>query len=154
MTSSWRTLSLHEGHWAMCCFMKRRPTIMLASQLTLTHWERDKMAAIFQMTFSNTFPWMKMYEFRLNFHWSLLLRVRLTIFPATSHYLSQWCLDYRCRYASLGLNESTKKQMFSVWKLPKSKGITPLTLNSCSERKSSNSSIKFGLLMPKVRITS
>ena len=29
----------------------------------LTHWGWDKMAAIFQMTFSNGFPWMKMHEF-------------------------------------------------------------------------------------------
>ena len=29
----------------------------------LSHWGRDKMAAIFQ-TFSNAFSWMKMYEFR------------------------------------------------------------------------------------------
>ena len=27
----------------------------------LTHWGRDKMAAIFQTTFSNTFSWMKMH---------------------------------------------------------------------------------------------
>ena len=33
----------------------------------LTHWGRDKMAAIFQTTFSNAFPWMKVYEFRLRF---------------------------------------------------------------------------------------
>ena len=46
----------------------------------LTHWGRDKMAAIFQTTFSNPFSWMKMYEFRLRFHWSLFLRVQLTIF--------------------------------------------------------------------------
>ena len=37
----------------------------------LTHWGRDKMAAIFQTTVSNGFSWMKMYEFRLKFHWSL-----------------------------------------------------------------------------------
>ena len=59
---------------------------------------------------------MKMLEFRLKFHWSLFLRVRLTIFQhwirswlgadaATSHYLNQWWLDYRRIYASLGLNE-------------------------------------------------
>ena len=41
----------------------------------LTHWGRVNMADIFQ-TFSNAFSWMKMYEFRLNFHWSLLLRVQ------------------------------------------------------------------------------
>ena len=46
----------------------------------LTHWGRDKMAAIFQTTFPNGFSWMKMYDFRLTFHWSLFLRVQLTIF--------------------------------------------------------------------------
>ena len=34
----------------------------------LTHRGRDKMAAIFQKTFSNAFSWMKMYKFRLRFH--------------------------------------------------------------------------------------
>ena len=46
----------------------------------LTHWGRDKMAAISQTTLSNAFSWMKMLKFRLNFHWNLLLRVQLTIF--------------------------------------------------------------------------
>ena len=46
----------------------------------LTHWGRDKMAAISQTTFSNAFSWMKTNEFRLRFHWSLFLRVQLTIF--------------------------------------------------------------------------
>ena len=41
---------------------------------------RDKMAAIFQTTFWNAFSWMKMYQFRLRFHWSLFPRVKLTIF--------------------------------------------------------------------------
>ena len=45
----------------------------------LTHWGRDKMAAVFQTTFSNAFSWMKMYEYWLKFHWSLFLRVQLTI---------------------------------------------------------------------------
>ena len=39
--------------------------------LLSTHWGRDKMAAIFQMTFSNIFSWMKMHELRLRFNWSL-----------------------------------------------------------------------------------
>ena len=46
----------------------------------LTHRGRDKMATIFQTTFSNGFSWMKMYEFLLEFHWSLFSRVQLTIF--------------------------------------------------------------------------
>ena len=37
----------------------------------LTHWGRDKMAAISQTTLSNAFSWMKMLEFWLKFHWSL-----------------------------------------------------------------------------------
>ena len=93
----------------------------------LTHWGRDKMAAIFQTTFSNAFSWMKMYEFRLRFHWSLFLRFQLTIsqhwfrswlgaVQATSHYLKQWWLFCRRICASLGLNQLmnppvTKKQM-------------------------------------------
>ena len=49
-------------------------------KLSVTHWGRDKMAAIFQTTFSKAFSWMKMYQFRLRFHWSLFPRVKLTIF--------------------------------------------------------------------------
>ena len=46
----------------------------------LTHWGQGQMAAIFQTTFSNAFPWMKLYEFRLKFHWILFPGVQLTIF--------------------------------------------------------------------------
>ena len=46
----------------------------------LTHWGRDKMDAISQTTFSSAFSWMKMFEFRLKFHWSLFQRVQSTIF--------------------------------------------------------------------------
>ena len=84
----------------------------------LTHWGRDKMAAILQTTFSNAVSWMKVYEFRLIFHWGLFLRFKLTIFQywfrkwlgadqTTSHYLNQWWLVYWRIYASLGLNELT-----------------------------------------------
>ena len=50
------------------------------SSALLTHWGRDKMVAIFQTTFLKAFSWMKMYKFRLRFHWSLFLRAQLTIF--------------------------------------------------------------------------
>ena len=46
----------------------------------LTHWGQDKMAAISQVTFSNAFSWMKMYEFCLRFPQNMFLRVQLTIF--------------------------------------------------------------------------
>ena len=47
-------------------------------QVKLTHWGRDNMDAISQTTFSSALSWMKMFEFRLKFHWSLFLRVQLT----------------------------------------------------------------------------
>ena len=37
----------------------------------LTYWGQDKMAATFQMKFSNSSSWMKIYKCRLRFHWSL-----------------------------------------------------------------------------------
>ena len=52
--------------------------------LSLTNWCRHKMAAIFKMTFSNAFSWMKMDEFRLKLHWSLFLWVQLII---SQHWL-------------------------------------------------------------------
>ena len=45
----------------------------------LTHWGRDKMVAVSQTTLLITFSWMKMLDFLLRFHWSLFLRVQLTI---------------------------------------------------------------------------
>ena len=50
------------------------------TKYTLPHWGRDKMADISQTTFSNVFSSMKMFEFRLKFHWSLFPRVQLTKF--------------------------------------------------------------------------
>ena len=46
----------------------------------LTYWGRDEMNNILQATFSNVYSSMKMFEFRLRFHWSLFPRVQLTIF--------------------------------------------------------------------------
>ena len=58
----------------------RRSLLLDDRVITLTHRGWDKMAAIWQTTFSNVFSWMKMYEFRLRFHWSLFLRFQSTIF--------------------------------------------------------------------------
>ena len=49
------------------------------SYLSLTHLPLRKMAAISLTTFSNAFSWMKSFVFRFRFHWSLFLRVQLTI---------------------------------------------------------------------------
>ena len=76
-------------------------TEVMAWYSLFTHGGQDKMAAIFQTTFSNGFSWMKMYWFWFKFHWNLFQRVKLTIFQhwfrkwlgtdqATSHYLNQW----------------------------------------------------------------
>ena len=54
----------------------------------LTHWGRNKMAAIFHTTVSNGFSWMKMYEFRLTFHWSLFLGVQINNIPTLVHVMA------------------------------------------------------------------
>ena len=46
----------------------------------ISHWGWDKMAAIFQTTYSNAFSWIKMYEFRLRFHWNFFIMFELIIF--------------------------------------------------------------------------
>ena len=61
-------------------YSKCGPTSAPPGPLLLTHWGRDKMAAISQTTLSNAFSRMKISEFWLKFHWSLFLRVWLTIF--------------------------------------------------------------------------
>ena len=48
-----------------------------ASDASLTHCGRDKMAAILQTTFSNAFSGTKMCELWLKLHWSLFLRAQL-----------------------------------------------------------------------------
>ena len=78
----------------------------------LTHWGRDKKAAIFQTTFSTAFSWMKMLKSWLKFHWYLFLSVQSTIFQhwfglcpgsrqATSHHMNQWWSVCRHIYVSM-----------------------------------------------------
>ena len=63
---------LYSHQWSWC--------MLWWSSHMLTHWGRDKMAAISQTTLSIAFSWMKILEFQLHFHWSLFLRVQLTKF--------------------------------------------------------------------------
>ena len=74
------------------------------------------MDAISQTTFWSAFYWMKSFEFRLKFHWSLFLRVQWTIFSIGSDYglapsrrqANIWTNDGLVNgriHASLGLNE-------------------------------------------------
>ena len=46
---------------------------------SLTHWGQDKMAD-FSQAFSKPFSSVRIYEFRLIFHWCFFLMVKLTIF--------------------------------------------------------------------------
>ena len=69
----WRPRSLS---W----YLLAQTTFTRVPYALLTHWGRDKMATIFQTTFSIAFPWMKMYDFQLKFQWRLFLRIKLTIF--------------------------------------------------------------------------
>ena len=107
------------------------------------------MDAFSQTTFSNDFSWMKMYAYRLKFHWSLFLRVQLAISQhwfrlwlgtdqATSHYLDQWWLDYRRIYASVRLNELI---------------IIAFTKNHAIQRLISNSRILWDILSDKKKKT-
>ena len=48
----------------------------------LTHWGRDKMADISQTTFPSVFSSMKMFEFRLKFHWSFVPKGPINKIPA------------------------------------------------------------------------
>ena len=61
------------SHASRRCHSPQR--MFLCVQSVLTHWGRDKIAAISQTTFSNAFSSLKMCEFWLKFHWSLFLNV-------------------------------------------------------------------------------
>ena len=56
--------------------------VTLYHDIILTHWGRDKMADIYVFSWIKTWPWP--CEFRLIFHWSLCIRVQLTIFHISS----------------------------------------------------------------------
>ena len=87
------------------------------------------MAAIFQTTLLIAFSWMNMCEFWLRFHWSLFLRVKLTILQhwfrqwlgavqATSHCLNQWWLvtdAYMRHSASMSLIKLLRYN-YDVWR--------------------------------------
>ena len=48
------------------------------------------MAAIIQTTFSNGFSWVRMYGFRLSFHWSFFLGGTINLIPALAQTMP-WC---------------------------------------------------------------
>ena len=64
------SLLLHSGHYNVITIEAER-----TGCIGLTHWGPDKMAAIFQTTFSNGFSWMKIFEFQLRIILSLFQKV-------------------------------------------------------------------------------
>ena len=70
---------------AFKCPDQRWPSSLLHVSFTrkelmfLTHWGWNKMTAVLQMTFSNSFSWMKMVVFSFKLHGSLLCRIHLTV---------------------------------------------------------------------------
>ena len=72
------TTTKHSKAKTVCIFLGIYCT--LTHNVWSRHWGRDKMDVISQTTFSRAFSWMRIYEFRSQFHWSLFPRVQLTIF--------------------------------------------------------------------------
>ena len=66
--SLWWWVSVPKDTHGLWCWCK------ICRYVILTHWGWDKMAAFSQTTFSNALSSIKMFEFRLWFHWSLFLR--------------------------------------------------------------------------------
>ena len=75
---SWN-LQVHEFSCCGTCHPGRSYLVHCPGALSLTHLPLDKMAAISQTIFSDAFSWMKKFIFCLKFHWSLFLKVQLTI---------------------------------------------------------------------------
>ena len=67
------TFSAISWHWDRAGSLNRSSCVTRSLLTRLTDWGRGKMAAIFQTTISNAISWVKMYEFRLGFHWRLFL---------------------------------------------------------------------------------
>ena len=59
-------------------------------QWPLTHWGRDKLAAILQTTFSSAFPWMKAFEFWIRFHWDMKTSSNGNIFRVTGRLCGEF----------------------------------------------------------------
>ena len=75
---SWPTCHwIHFSWWSISACPDVAAAVLA---VVLIHWGWNKMAAILQMTFSNAFSSIKMYEFHLIFHWCLFIGVQLTVF--------------------------------------------------------------------------
>ena len=77
----WSLLSVTRGvvliRTKLC--VRVQQLITTGNPLFINTLRSRQMAAIFQTIYSKAFSWMKMFEFRLEFHWRLFPRFQLTI---------------------------------------------------------------------------
>ena len=100
--SLWR--HRNDNGYCYCCYgycFCYRYCHYLYWRTHLVHWGWDKMDAIWRTTFSNAFSRMKIFEFRLTFHWGLFPRVQLTILQ---HWFRYWLAPAR-RQAIIWTND-------------------------------------------------
>ena len=76
----------------------------------LTYWDRDKLAAIFQSTFSKGFSSSQMCKFRLRFHWCSFPRCQITVFQHALVQLMSLCRPPLRPSASVSLKNSHIKR--------------------------------------------
>ena len=70
MYNSWNIFSSnHEAYFHHCYNGSKQCLTCVQCPLLLNSLRPRQMDAISQTTFSNAFSWMKMFEFRLKFHW-------------------------------------------------------------------------------------
>ena len=58
--------------------------------VVLPHWSRDKLTAVFQMTFSCVSFFIKMYELRLKFYFKFVSKGQISNIPALVQIMT-WC---------------------------------------------------------------
>ena len=73
-------LNFKTSSWAQHKIKTETIKLQAHKHFIVTHWGWDKTVNILQMTFSNAFSLIRMYEFCLQFHCSLFLGVQLTMF--------------------------------------------------------------------------
>ena len=86
---SWNAshLTIRLNH---CQFMPVCLCVQSESTCTLTHWGCGRMATISQTTLSHDFARMKMFVFRLRFHWKLFPRPQSSFLNGPFYFKLNW----------------------------------------------------------------
>ena len=76
----WKCCLQNDGHFVQASIFELiLARLVLYRVVNLTHLPLNEMATISQTIFLDAFSWIKKIVFWLKFHWSLFLRVQLTI---------------------------------------------------------------------------